>query len=155
MCTPDTGINVWGASPLWKRHPMLLNGVKNRIKGLSFGETSEHKIAKSRGRTEGGKCCDCAGNVYVRGWMNYFGISEYYRPIPEIDSRIRRRVRMCCIKPLRRGRTRIRKLMSMGVLPDTAIRTGLIERESWYLSGVLGVQNAFPTKWACNRDLYQ
>jgi hypothetical protein len=22
---------------------------------------------------------------YIRGWMNYFGISEYYRPIPEID----------------------------------------------------------------------
>ncbi len=22
---------------------------------------------------------------YIRGWMNYFGISEYYRPIPEVD----------------------------------------------------------------------
>jgi len=22
---------------------------------------------------------------YLRGWMNYFGISEYYRPTPEID----------------------------------------------------------------------
>ena len=20
---------------------------------------------------------------YIRGWMNYFGISEYYRPVPE------------------------------------------------------------------------
>ena len=26
---------------------------------------------------------------YVRGWMNYFGISEYYRPIPEIDPWLR------------------------------------------------------------------
>jgi RNA-directed DNA polymerase len=32
---------------------------------------------------------------YRRGWMNYFGISEYYRPIPEIDHWLRRRVRMC------------------------------------------------------------
>ena len=32
---------------------------------------------------------------YIRGWMNYFGISEYYRPIPEIDHWLRRRVRMC------------------------------------------------------------
>ena len=32
---------------------------------------------------------------YLRGWMNYFGISEYYRPIPEIDHWLRRRVRMC------------------------------------------------------------
>jgi len=27
---------------------------------------------------------------YVRGWMNYYGISEYYRPIPEIDLWLRR-----------------------------------------------------------------
>ena len=32
---------------------------------------------------------------YVRGWMNYFGISEYYRPIPEIDHRPGRGMRMC------------------------------------------------------------
>jgi hypothetical protein len=29
--------------------------------------------------------------------MYYFGIAEYYRPIPELDSWIRRRVRKCCI----------------------------------------------------------
>ena len=32
---------------------------------------------------------------YVRGRMTYFGISDYYRPIREIDSWIRRRIRMC------------------------------------------------------------
>ncbi|MEF8735053.1 MAG: group II intron maturase-specific domain-containing protein [Candidatus Accumulibacter necessarius] len=32
---------------------------------------------------------------YLRGWMGYFGISEYYRPIPELDEWLRRRVRMC------------------------------------------------------------
>ena len=31
---------------------------------------------------------------YVRGWMNYYGISEYYRPIPLLDEWLRRRVRM-------------------------------------------------------------
>ena len=35
---------------------------------------------------------------YLRGWMNYFGISEYYRPIPEIDHWLRRRLRMCYFK---------------------------------------------------------
>jgi RNA-directed DNA polymerase len=28
---------------------------------------------------------------YIRGWMNYYGISEYYRPIPLIDEWLRRR----------------------------------------------------------------
>ncbi len=31
----------------------------------------------------------------IRGWINDFGISEYYRPLPEIDHWLRRRVRMC------------------------------------------------------------
>ena len=32
---------------------------------------------------------------YLRGWMGYYGLSELYRPIPEIDHWLRRRVRMC------------------------------------------------------------
>jgi len=32
---------------------------------------------------------------YLRGWAEYFWISEHYRPIPEIDQWVRRRVRMC------------------------------------------------------------
>jgi RNA-directed DNA polymerase len=32
---------------------------------------------------------------YVPGWMNYYGISEYYHLVPELDHWIRRRIRMC------------------------------------------------------------
>lgn len=32
---------------------------------------------------------------YLRGWFGYFDISQYYRPVPELDEWIRRRVRMC------------------------------------------------------------
>ena len=38
---------------------------------------------------------------YLRGWMDYFGISQYYRPIPELDHWLRRRVRMCYWKQWR------------------------------------------------------
>ncbi|WP_202961156.1 group II intron maturase-specific domain-containing protein [Candidatus Symbiobacter mobilis] len=31
----------------------------------------------------------------MRGWTAYFGISQYYRPVPELDEWIRRRKRMC------------------------------------------------------------
>jgi RNA-directed DNA polymerase len=30
---------------------------------------------------------------YLRGWMNYYGISEHYRSIPEIDHWLRGRIR--------------------------------------------------------------
>jgi len=30
---------------------------------------------------------------YLRGWMAYFALSEYYSPVSELDEWIRRRVR--------------------------------------------------------------
>ena len=32
---------------------------------------------------------------YLRGWVAYYGISQYYRPVPVLDNWIRRRIRMC------------------------------------------------------------
>jgi len=35
---------------------------------------------------------------YISGWINYFGLSEYYRPVPELDHWLRRRMRMCYLQ---------------------------------------------------------
>ena len=48
-------------------------------------------------------------------------ISEYYRPIPEIDHWLRRRVRMCYWKQWRYVRTRVRNLLKIGAHPNVAI----------------------------------
>ncbi|RDH90147.1 MAG: hypothetical protein DIZ77_14080 [endosymbiont of Seepiophila jonesi] len=40
--------------------------------------------------------------LYIRGWINYFGLSEYYRPLPRLDEWIRRRIRMCYLKQWRK-----------------------------------------------------
>ena len=32
---------------------------------------------------------------YIRGWLGCYGLSEYKKPIAELDGWIRRRVRMC------------------------------------------------------------
>ncbi len=42
--------------------------------------------------------------LYIQGWINYFGLSEYYRPLPGLDEWIRRRLRMCYLKPWRKPR---------------------------------------------------
>ncbi len=44
----------------------------------------------------------------------YFGKSEYYRPIPEIDQWLRRRMRMCYWKQWRWVRTKVRHLLALG-----------------------------------------
>jgi hypothetical protein len=51
---------------------------------------------------------------YLRGWTAYFGISQYYRPVPELDEWIRRRVRMCYWKQWRWARTKIKNLLALG-----------------------------------------
>ena len=63
--------------------------------------------------------------LYVRDWMNYFGISEYYDPVAEIDSWLRRRIRACLWKQWKKPRTRIRELRRMGTSLKSAIFAGI------------------------------
>ncbi|WP_420717253.1 group II intron maturase-specific domain-containing protein [Leptolyngbya sp. NK1-12] len=39
-------------------------------------------------------------NRYLRGWMNYFGISQHYTSIEELDGWLRRQIRMCYWKQI-------------------------------------------------------
>ena len=60
-----------------------------------------------------------------RGWTGYFGISQYDRPVPELDEWIRRRIRMCYWKQWHWARTKIGNLLDLGVSLKTAIQHGL------------------------------
>jgi RNA-directed DNA polymerase len=84
---------------------------------------------------------------YVRGWMGYFGISEYYRPIPELDHWLRRRVRMCYWKQWRGVRNRVRQLLVLGTRLRTAIWTGMSSKSYWHLSRSLGTQTGMTNDW--------
>jgi RNA-directed DNA polymerase len=73
-------------------------------------------------------------NRYLRGWMNYFGISQHYSPIEELDGWLRRRIRMCYWKQWRRPRTRIGNLLQLGTSKRHAILTGISRKGYWRLS---------------------
>jgi len=77
---------------------------------------------------------------YLRGWMNYFGISEYYRSIPEIDHWLRRRLRMCYWKQWRYARTKVRKLRKLGTFLHTAISVAISRKGPWHLARTLATQ---------------
>ena len=61
------------------------------------------------------------------------GISQYYRPIPEIDE-WRRRIRMCYWKQWRWARTRIRNLLALGVRLKAAIQQGINSNSYWRMA---------------------
>jgi RNA-directed DNA polymerase len=90
---------------------------------------------------------------YIRGWMNYFGISEYYRPIPEIDHWLRRRLRMCYWKQWRRSRTKIRNLRKLGTSLKAAMDVGLSRKGPWRLARTLATQTGMTNKWLKEQGL--
>ena len=90
---------------------------------------------------------------YLRGWMNYFGISEYYRPVPEIDQWIRRRVRMCYWKRWRKCRTKVSNLLRLGTSLKAAIAVGMSRKGPWRLSRTLATQTGMTNKWLGEQGL--
>jgi len=90
---------------------------------------------------------------YLRGWMNYFGISEYYRPIPEIDHWLRRRVRMCYWKQWRYARTKVRELGKLGTALYAAISVAISRKGPWHLARTLATQTGMTNQWLKDQGL--
>ncbi len=109
---------------------------KHRLReltGRSWGVSMEYRFQKL--------------GQYLRGWMGYFGISEYYRPIPELDEWLRRRVRMCYWKQWRLTRTKVGNLLKLGVGKRTAILTGVSGKSYWHLSRSQATQVGMTNDW--------
>lgn len=92
-------------------------------------------------------------STYIRGWMGYFGISEAYHDIPEIDGWIRRRVRLCYWKQWRWCRTKIRELLKLGTERFTAIRAGLNRSGPWAMARRLAAHTGMTNKCLKDRGL--
>lgn len=90
---------------------------------------------------------------YIRGWMNYFGISEYYTPLADIDGWLRRRVRMCYWKQWRRARTKVRELRKLGTSLDTAISVAMSRKGPWHSARTLATQTGMTNRWLKDQGL--
>lgn len=90
---------------------------------------------------------------YIRGWMAYYALSQYYRPLPGLDEWIRRRVRMCYIQQWRRARTKIRNLINLGAVKDQAIAVGLSSKGYWRLARTYGSQSGLTNAYLKEQGL--
>ena len=129
-------------------------GTKLRWSERAF-EDFRHNLRKLTGRSWGVSMGYRFHKLsqYVRGWMGYFGISDYYRPIPELDQWLRRRVRMCYWKQWRKVRTKVRNLMRLGTGKRHAILTALSSKGYWHLSRTLATQTGMTNDWLENQGL--
>lgn len=109
----------------------------------------KHRVKELTGRSWGVSMATRLRKLgqYVRGWLGYFGISEYYRPIPELDEWIRRRIRMGYWKQWRWPRTKIKHLLALGVSLKTAIQHGVSSKSYWHMARTPAMQQALNNDW--------
>jgi RNA-directed DNA polymerase len=132
----------------------VFRGASIRWSGKAFAEF-KRRVRKLTGRSWGVSMAYRYAKLaeYLRGWMGYFGISEYYRPIPELDHWLRRRVRMCYIKQWRWCRTKVRELTKLGTNLRLAISIGLSRKGPYRLVKTLATQSGMTNKWLKDQGL--
>ncbi|WP_036945755.1 group II intron maturase-specific domain-containing protein, partial [Pseudanabaena sp. PCC 6802] len=123
------GIRIWWSDQAYRDFIHRLRGLTSR----SWGVSMEYRMERL--------------NRYLRGWMNYYGISQHYSPIEQLDGWLRRRIRMCYGQQWRRPRTRIRHLLALGTSKRQAILTGISRKGYWRLSKTLATHTGMTNQW--------
>ncbi|MFN4896888.1 MAG: reverse transcriptase domain-containing protein [Pseudomonadota bacterium] len=102
----------------------------------------KHRIRKLTARSWSVSMADRIAklNEYIRGWMGYFSISQYWKPIEPLDQWIRRRLRMCLWKQWRFVRTKVRELKKLGGDAKAIVRLAFKNRGPWWCSDTREVQ---------------
>lgn len=100
-------------------------------------------------RTRSGRLADIVDEVnqQVRGWVGYFRLADTPTPFKELDEWLRRRLRQLVWKRWKRGRTRWRELVALGV-PPTMAGLGALGKSPWRMAATPVVHMALSnTYW--------
>ena len=86
-------------------------------------------------------------NPVLRGWMNYFILTETKGFAEEFDQWIRRRLRLILWRQWKRPWTRFKKLRQLGIAEERAAISAFSGRGPWYNSGASHMNVALPKKY--------
>jgi RNA-directed DNA polymerase len=84
---------------------------------------------------------------YVIGWLNYFGISCTFKEVVVLDKWIRRRVRLYYWKQWKQPRTRRRRLIALGILPEETKLATRSRKGYWRMSENSILHRALNNAW--------
>lgn len=70
--------------------------------------------------------------VYMRGWLNYYGIADMKNNIEDLNGWLYRRIRMCIWKQWKQPKTRMRKLIGLGVNSHYAATIAYDRKGYWF-----------------------
>jgi hypothetical protein len=86
-------------------------------------------------------------NSILRGWMNYFSLTQSRRPIEELDAWVRRRLRCLVWRQWKRPHTRESKMRSLGLDAQRAWKSSVNGRGPWWNAGAKHMVAALPPKY--------
>lgn len=86
-------------------------------------------------------------NQYLRGWWNYYSISQCNSMFRSINGWIMRRLRAILWKQWKNPRTRVRQLRKRGIYGRLAHSTGNARKGAWRMSRVKWVIIALPNRY--------
>lgn len=107
---------------------------------------------KGRGRNLGSFIKDDL-NPVLRGWISYFRLAEFKGFAEELDSWIRRRLRLILWRQWKRRGTRYRKLLLAGLTEERARLSSGNGRGPWWNSGASHMNHAFRISFFDNLGL--
>jgi len=90
-------------------------------------------------------------NQYVTGWGGYFSLADTPSIFKEMDKWIRRRLRMCLWKQWKNPKTKVKRLISLGMPKDKAFEWGNTRKGYWRSAGSPILQRALDNQyWESN-----
>ncbi len=110
-----------------------------------FKEQVREITARRRGRS----ISQVIGELlrFMKGWWNYFGITESFNRLRPLPHWIRRRLRAVIWKHWKNRKTRVRELLKRGVSRIYALTTGCARKGPWRMSKVKWVNIALPDSY--------
>jgi RNA-directed DNA polymerase len=133
----------------FKRNGEVLIRIANRSK-----ERFAEKLRRLTKRTRSGKLENIIReiNQYTMGWIGYYRLANTPSVYEELDRWIRRRLRQMVWKRWKRGTTRYRELVKMGISKQQA-QGGAGGKSPWRMSNTLVVNAALSNTYWRNSGL--
>ncbi len=93
-------------------------------------------------------------NPILRGWHQYFKVSDTKKIFVSLDEWIRRRIRNIYWRQLKNNKARFRKMVACGIKPDRAKECAGNGRGPWWNSNKLHMSELLPIKSLQDMGLY-
>jgi RNA-directed DNA polymerase len=90
----------------------------------------------------------------LRGWFNYYDLSEVKRTFSILDEWIRRRLRNIIWRQWKRRWTRFKGLLKRGLAEERAVRSAFNNRGPWWNSGASHMNYAFKISYFNEMGLF-